>query len=93
MLLKLELQDESEGVHLGIFELEAILPGQKASLQVFESRYIAMTRQALATGGRFGMTAARDPERLTLHGTEVEITECRRHPDGRQVTPSFKIDT
>lgn len=75
---------------LPMFPLQAVLfPGGRLPLQVFEPRYVAMTRHCLATDRRFGVVLiARGPEvgggdERTATGTIAVIDRAVALPAGR----------
>lgn len=81
---------------LPLFVLEELLPLQRMRLNVFEPRYRALTRHALAGGRRFGMVGFEGRHGHRRVGVEVRIEECVPLIDGRfhvQVvgTRSFRI--
>ncbi|KMZ61855.1 LON peptidase N-terminal domain and ring finger 1 [Zostera marina] len=67
-----------------LFVMDAILPTQKLSINVFEPRYRLMIRRIMEGNRRMGMVII-DPGTNTISdiACEVEITECEHLPDGR----------
>jgi Lon protease-like protein len=63
---------------LPCFVLTAILPLQRLSLHVFETRYRLMTQRVLQGSRRFGLV----PREAPSVGTEVEIIESEELPGG-----------
>ena len=74
---------ESEGGvdDLGLFVLDAMLPGQSMHLHVFEPRYLTLVRRALAHPSRqFGMVAPSANRSSTSHGLESRHSSpCASH--------------
>ena len=66
---------------LGVFILEPLLPGQRMHLHVFEARYRALVRHALAGSCRFGM--AYETRASTFRCCECTIEESQQLPGGR----------
>ncbi|CAK9017587.1 unnamed protein product [Durusdinium trenchii] len=67
---------------LGLFVLEPLLPLQRLHLNVFEPRYCALMRLALASGRRFGMVGFDSSMSHLPCGTEVVIEDCVQLPNG-----------
>lgn len=88
---KAERGDAEQLATLPIFVLDSLLPRQTMTLNVFEPRYLLMIERCLQGGRRFGMMGyfrtrhhGHSPH-LAEHGTEAEITEAERQPDGRYI--------
>ena len=66
---------------LPLFVLDAMLPGQSMHLHVFEPRYLALVRRALAQPSRhFGMVAPSANRSSTAHGLESRHSSpCASH--------------
>ena len=62
---------------------EAILPGQRLKLNVFEPRYVALVRNSLRGSRRFAMLGA-EPA-VGTWGTEVEVLVSREHHFGTRL--------
>ena len=74
--------ESGEGVDdLPLFVLDAILPGQSMHLHVFEPRYLALVRRALAQPSRqFGMVAASARAASPSHGlASRHASPCASH--------------
>eukprot|EP00548_Thalassiothrix_antarctica_P005945 CAMPEP_0194147746 /NCGR_PEP_ID=MMETSP0152-20130528/27485_1 /TAXON_ID=1049557 /ORGANISM="Thalassiothrix antarctica, Strain L6-D1" /LENGTH=387 /DNA_ID=CAMNT_0038848779 /DNA_START=113 /DNA_END=1273 /DNA_ORIENTATION=+ len=74
--------EQQEPSELSIFFLDSILPRQKMSLHIFESRYLRMISLCLEGSRHFGMVGF-GRERHLRHGVEVEIIDSRQQANGR----------
>jgi len=79
-------------LELPLFPLRTVLfPGMPLPLQVFEERYRAMTRELIASGGRFGVLLIREGGEVGggaipyTVGTTARIEEWKELPNGRFV--------
>lgn len=77
-----ELRPSSETQELPLFVLDAMLPLQRLHLNVFEPRYCALVRRALASGRRFGMVGFDREMSFLKQGVEVVIEDCMQAPNG-----------
>eukprot|EP00435_Cladocopium_sp_Y103_P044461 s1291_g12.t1 len=77
-----ELRPSGETQELPLFVLDAMLPLQRLHLNVFEPRYCALVRRALASGRRFGMVGFDREMSFLQQGVEVVIEDCMQAPNG-----------
>ena len=68
---------------LPLFVMSPMIPGEVMTMNIFEPRYRLMIRRVIEGNKRFGMIVVDQQHRLASVGTEVEITEIERMPDGR----------
>lgn len=68
---------------LPLFVMSPMIPGEVMTMNIFEPRYRLMIRRVMEGNKRFGMIVADRHHRLASVGTEVEMTEIERIPDGR----------
>eukprot|EP00929_Paragymnodinium_shiwhaense_P026931 TRINITY_DN15918_c0_g1_i1.p1 TRINITY_DN15918_c0_g1~~TRINITY_DN15918_c0_g1_i1.p1 ORF type:complete len:401 (-),score=93.72 TRINITY_DN15918_c0_g1_i1:89-1291(-) len=67
---------------LPIFVLDATLPKQHLHLNIFEPRYLLMTREALQGSRRFGMAGFSAGGAAAPYGVEVEIVTVQEQLNG-----------